>query len=132
MSLIEKIKIAMDRDFYQAVVTYLTRCEETNCNINELTRTGEGLIHRAVIIGKIPIIDLLIKYGADVNLLDHNELTPLDLAVLQGNIDVISLLLKNGARIPHDIITKAIENNVDDEVIKYLLKSGAQIPHDII
>ena len=42
--------------------------------------------------------EMLLKYGADINALDHQKRTPLHLAVRQGNLKAAKMLLKHGAR----------------------------------
>jgi ankyrin repeat protein len=124
MSLIENIRIAIETNNHQRLVTLLERCAQTNCNINQLTR-GSGLIHVSINVLNLPFLQLLIEYGANPNLLDSNGITPLELAVQQGNIDMIEYLLDNGAQIPNNILTLAIESFVEPEIIEYLLNEGA-------
>lgn len=127
MDLIELLRKAVDNKNYKVLVTNLGRCEETNCDINHMTRAGDGLIHRAVKTGNIEIVNLLLKYGADINLLDNDEVTPFQLAVQQGDYEMISFLRKHGASIPLEIVSIAIESGYDEELVEFLLKEGAPI-----
>jgi ankyrin repeat protein len=127
MALIERLRRAVDAQNYQRLVTNLVECDDTNCNINVLTSAGDGLIHRAVKIHNRTIMKLLLKYGADINLPDSNGHTPFDVAVLSESIEWIRYLLDEGAQIPHDIIKRAIEWNLNQEVIEYLLEQGASV-----
>lgn len=127
MELIERLRRSVDALDYRGVVINIVECDETNCNINALTTTGDGLIHRAVKISDRTIMKLLLKYGADINLPDINGYTPFHLAVLSDSIEWIIYLLDEGAQIPHDIITTAIEGKINQEVIEYLLEQGASV-----
>jgi ankyrin repeat protein len=95
--------------------------------INALTSAGDGLIHRAIKLHNRTIMKLLLKYGADINLPDSNEDTPFDVAVMNESIEWIRYLLDEGAQIPHDIIKRAIEWKLNQEVIEYLLEQGASV-----
>ena len=45
------------------------------------------------------MVDLLLRYGADVNAVDSERRTPLQSAAWQGHESVVWLLVKNGARV---------------------------------
>jgi ankyrin repeat protein len=127
MSHIESLRRAVDSENYQVLVLGLNECKQSNCDINAMTNAGNGLIHRAVNRGSLPIVELLIKYGADPNLLDNDEVTPLRLAAQYDDLDIVSFLLQHGAQIPHDLITYLIGSYAGDEIIEYLLKAGANV-----
>ena len=69
--------------------------------INELNDEGLSLLHIAVIKANIKMINLLLKYGADSNILsDKKKQTPLHLAYLNQNSmteEIIKELIKNKA-----------------------------------
>ena len=50
----------------------------------------------AAIKNKYPIIELLLMYGANINLSDDYGNTPLMLAVMNNNLESINSLMKNG------------------------------------
>src|SRR5262249_54720021 len=56
-------------------------------------------LHLAASNGSAPIIGLLVKAGADVNLSNGNGTTPLMLAAASGKIDAITVLLDQGANV---------------------------------
>ena len=72
--------------------------KQDNSQINELNEEGLSLLHIAVIKANIKMIDLLLSYGADPNILsDKKKQTPLHLAYLNQNSlteDIIKDLLK--------------------------------------
>ncbi len=54
-------------------------------------------IVQAAVIGSLPITELLIEYGADVNLCQRNGESALANAANRGNIKLVALLLEQGA-----------------------------------
>jgi len=73
--------------------------------INKLNEEGLSLLHIAVIKANVKMIDLLLSFGADANILTYKKKqTPLHLAYLNQNSlteDIVQELLKNDA---HDTI----------------------------
>ena len=71
--------------------------------INDLNEEGLSLLHIAVIKANIKMINLLISYGADTNILsEKKKQTPLHLAYLTQNSlteEIIQELLKNKAEV---------------------------------
>ena len=56
-----------------------------------------SVLHYAILSGSSPIVDLLIKKGAKVNLEpEYNRASPLHLAVLKGDLNIINMLLDSG------------------------------------
>ena len=60
---------------------------------------GASALHFAVMMGKLPVIDLLLTRGADVNSRTRNGTTPLHTAVLYARLEVAEYLLEKGADI---------------------------------
>ena len=54
-------------------------CEDYHCGpgLKELVHFWEYPIHKAVVVGKREIVKLLLEYGADANVLDKDNCTPL-------------------------------------------------------
>jgi ankyrin repeat protein len=52
---------------------------------------------RAVALGEVKIVSLLLNYGADVNMLDSEKLTALMHAEKRGQPDILRLLKKEGS-----------------------------------
>ena len=75
--------------------------KQDNSKINELNDEGLSVLHIAVIKANIKMINLLLKFGADSNILsDKKKQTPLHLAYMNQNSmteEIIKELLKNKA-----------------------------------
>jgi ankyrin repeat protein len=91
---------------------------------------GRTPLHMAAEYGDIELVDLLIRYRADVNAPDRDGNTPLHYAVMRGHKHVAEFLLKNRAnsnaqnkdgRTPLHIT--ALSNNI--ELAQLLLRYGA-------
>lgn len=54
-------------------------------------------IHNAASYGHYEVTELLIKYGANVNVVDLWKFSPLHEAAAKGKYDIVKLLLKHGA-----------------------------------
>ncbi|XP_018648153.1 putative ankyrin repeat and mynd domain containing [Schistosoma mansoni] len=68
--------------------------------INSHDKEGLSPLQLACFRGKLPIVEFLLKYGANVNSSSHKQgYTALMFAALSGNIEVVELLLHYGARI---------------------------------
>lgn len=65
--------------------------------VNKLGLEGTAPIHEAAANGDLNSMELLIKYGASLEIKDKHSRTPLEYAVLAGHFDCASLLLSFGA-----------------------------------
>lgn len=54
-------------------------------------------IHNSASYGHFEVTELLIKYGANVNIADLWKFTPLHEAAAKGKYEIVKLLLKHGA-----------------------------------
>ena len=89
-------------------------------------------MHDAISKNNVEIAKLLIEHGADVNVTDILDNTPLDDAISKNNTEIAKLLIEYGADINvkgdygktplHDAISK---NNV--EIAKLLIEHGADV-----
>lgn len=69
-------------------------------NVKAVTRLESVTpLHMAAKSGSAPMIDLLLKSGAEANAADGNGATPLMLASASGNPDAVKLLLDRGAQV---------------------------------
>lgn len=57
-------------------------------------QNGKTALHMAASADNIPMLETLLDSGADMELLDSNENTPLDLAVLYHNYEMIEVLVR--------------------------------------
>ena len=90
---------ASERGHVEIVRALLTR---TNINMNHINNLGWTALLEAIILsngGKAhqQIVQLLVEHGADVNLADHDGVTPLQHARAQGFTEIKRILLQAGA-----------------------------------
>jgi ankyrin repeat protein len=78
-------------------VAYL--CERgAQVNVADRKRTGYTPLHYAAKLGDVPVATLMLKYGADINVVDQSNRTPLLAAVEnRRNTETVRLLLEHGA-----------------------------------
>ena len=57
---------------------------DSNCNVNAYDAKGYAMIHRAASFGYSACIDMLIRYGADINLKTLSNLTVAEVAANAG------------------------------------------------
>ncbi|KAL3667163.1 hypothetical protein V7S43_008099 [Phytophthora oleae] len=60
-------------------------------------QTGCSALNHAALLGHLKICELLIKYGANINLPAHDGSTPLHKAAQGGRAEVVQLLVREGA-----------------------------------
>ena len=72
--------------------------EKTPFKINYLYDWGESALMKAISKQDCEMVKLLIEHGADINLPDTINHSPLERAVRTGNKDIAELLLQNGAK----------------------------------
>ena len=86
---------------YNDLVKVKEILKENPSQINELNEEGLSLLHISVIKSNLKMINLLLSYGADSNILNKNNQTPLHLAYINQNSmseEIIKQLLNNNAR----------------------------------
>lgn len=66
-------------------------------NVNVRFDDGQTSLHIASIMGHSPVVEYLLKNGADISAQDSSGATALHESVRYGNIDIITLLLNYGA-----------------------------------
>lgn len=64
----------------------------------DVTENNNTCLHYAAFMGNIPIIKLLIQYGAHVNDCNRDGLSPLTMAILCNQPEAAKVLFKNGAK----------------------------------
>lgn len=95
---------------------------------------GSTPLHAASYDGQAHICELLLEYGANVDVLDINGCTPLRKAVQQGHEEVVKILLAHGANveIPNHsgwtpIYTSTAGYSMGTNIWKVLLDHGARL-----
>lgn len=88
------------------------------------------ILHNVCIYGTAPIVELLLQYGANINLLDESGETALHKAVENNKADIVKVLIKNGADL--NLMTGAKKNALyiaeqkkNSEIVELLKKAGA-------
>lgn len=67
--------------------------------INSLTENDRTFIFHAASSKNHEIVEYLINNGADINISDDANITPLQEAVKRNSLDIVKLLVENGAKI---------------------------------
>ncbi|WP_043932331.1 ankyrin repeat domain-containing protein [Bacillus sp. EB01] len=78
------------------------------------------------------IIQTLLEYGADPNVLDRNQSNPVQKALTYGRTDILEILKAYGAIVGREDLKKALSyaaQSGDRERVDLLLKIGAPITH---
>ena len=106
--------------------------KQDKSKINDLNEEGLSLLHIAVIKANIKMINLLLKFGADSNILsDKKKQTPLHLAYLNQNSmteEIIKELLKNKA---NENIFDSKNKKPSDYMRSSYKKNKTKIDHNI-
>jgi len=82
----------------------------------------------AAVAGKLKVVEVLVKYGADVNSVSDTGSTPVRSACFMTHLDIVKLLVENGADIqkPNQNGGTCLINSVQSvELCEFLLKNGA-------
>lgn len=113
--------------FYAKTPESIKWLVKNKANINLQDNNEQTALHLRVINNDINIANLLLKYKADANIPDNNNLPPLSYA---KTLKMMKLLLENGAT--PDVITPKgstiLHNSVKSsniEAVYFLLKAGA-------
>jgi ankyrin repeat protein len=127
------IHIFSDDNFAEnnTILIELLKREEIDIN-KQLKRSGNTILHLAVIENNISLMKLLIKIKKlDLNKFNREGYTPLNIAVKNRFTQICELLVKNKCNIDlsnYDFIPDKIQ--VKDEIIESILRSG-EILYDI-
>ncbi|XP_045483508.1 putative ankyrin repeat protein RF_0381 [Harmonia axyridis] len=99
---IRKVLLRQEELISAIVDTNITQVEKLFNIYNVNSRVEKSLwtpLHFAILFTDLALIELLLKFGADVNAMDIECMTPSHLAVEIVNVDVVFLLLRNGANV---------------------------------
>ncbi|KAL8828437.1 MAG: hypothetical protein Q9170_006602, partial [Blastenia crenularia] len=122
---------------------------EEGADVNAKGPEGTAAIHIAVFRGHYEVVEILIKHGADINLLTNRDSNPGDFkflggrtalhwAAIRGYEDIVRLLIKNKAnidatssRLKQTPLQDAIKDVSTTSIANLLLEHGASvISHD--
>ena len=82
------------------------------------------------VAGKVKVVEVLVKYGADVNSVSDTGSTPVRSACFMTHLDIVRLLVSNKADIQkpnHNGGTCLINSVQSVELCKFLLENGANV-----
>ncbi|XP_026472719.1 protein fem-1 homolog CG6966 isoform X1 [Ctenocephalides felis] len=126
-------------------------CKRGHCEIAEylLTKCGADIEQRgqyevpdersvhcvtplwcAAVVGNLPIIQLLLKRGADINAVSDSGSTPVRSACFMTHIEIVKFLVENGAdikRANYNGGTCLINSVQSDVLCSFLLENGADV-----
>ena len=85
---------AITRDDFESALKMIEQGADIEARDAE---AGGSVLHFAVMKGKLPIIDLLVSRGADINSRTNTGTTPLHTAVLYGQLQAVEYLAAKGA-----------------------------------
>lgn len=74
----------------------------TSYNITKRDNGGNTLLHEAVLKNDISLVTKLISRGSDMNALNNQRLTPLQLAAHLKEKEIVQLFISSGARINYE------------------------------
>lgn len=137
----------LNRELWQAVQcpTYTDQREiiqnliDKGADVNHLNIEGFSLLHLATQQKSFSKVanryEILIKNGANIEIIDQNEQTPLHIATSKCNVEVTKFLLKNGAYVDARdkngntplILTIDSFNDKKSDIISLLIEHGADI-----
>jgi ankyrin repeat protein len=89
------VELAFESEHLAIIELLLNRGVVLDAAINDRGRT---LLHKAVLMNKAAVVDLLVARGADVNKKDGQGKTSLDLAVMCGHRAMVNRLIEKGAK----------------------------------
>lgn len=108
------------------------RLLQTKIPIDKQTPTGETALLRAVWSHQAKIVRLLIKFGANLELVDHKKWSALMKAAHTGDLEITQLLVQGGASINgfgqdgESALMRAVSQGHED-VVRVLIENGADL-----
>ncbi len=96
------------------------------------TKYGETALHFSVSSGELWLVEMLVKAGADVNAIDNDRISPLDVAARINEFDIAEFLINANANVHLQnrhgytpLHTAASHGN--DGICELLIKAGADV-----
>jgi len=109
--------------------------EKLNINYKDPMDNNRTCLIKAAINGDLPLVNLLLRYGADVEAQDRSQITALIWAACEGEFEVVELLIQHKADLnaqDNSGLTalmmasmKDVEARQHYECVKILVNSGA-------
>ena len=129
----KKIKLA---DFVKSndleSLTYILERRPEKVNKKDSHNFGRTLIHVAVDLGRYKIVEYLISKGANMNIVDYDGYSPLQLAYFRGKINMFKLLANSGANVDArnyegmTVLDIACEKG-DMDIAEFVVSKGASL-----
>jgi len=87
------------------------------------------LLHEAAALGKEKEVNELITHGADVNVKNFSQQTPLHVACKSGQNNIVEILVKNGADVNAEdhLGSTPLHLSKNGEIAEILIKNGASL-----
>lgn len=116
------LKYAVMSEDYDEVKSLLENGADPNMKMAE----NRIVLHWALQYGiSTKIIDLLIKYGGDINTIASHKLRPLDMINENCSVDYLKHMFELGAMCNGESLIRSFARNADSiECIKYLIEKG--------
>jgi Carboxypeptidase regulatory-like domain/Ankyrin repeats (3 copies)/Ankyrin repeat len=106
-----------------------------NVNAKEKDRRGITPLFIAIEDGNVEIAEVLLRFGAKVNVRDENRQTPLMMIGDDTPVELVDLLLKYGAKVDleddegNTALLRAADMGADISIIRTLIIAGADVNH---
>lgn len=102
------------------------RMLQTKESINSPDRNGYYLIHWAVHLDRLDIVNSIARQGANINQCTLHGVAPITISIMHSNYNITHWLLSHGAIIPKYSLHLAIRN-LNIKIVVLLLRYGANI-----
>ena len=102
---------------------------QKGANPNAFNQYGQGTLHLAIKKEEtdLEIIDLLVSAGANIEMLNQDQLSPINKAVLFGEVKVVQYFENLGIPLDENSLIKAVISN-DETILNYLLSKNITPP----
>lgn len=99
-----------------------------------LLENGTTALHKAVLLGRLPILECLLRHGVSANITDEKGCSPLHWACLHGQLAMCNRLLKAGASVQiinqeGDCPLHLAAASGHTKIVRTLLQNGADLYH---
>ncbi|MTI10340.1 ankyrin repeat domain-containing protein [Curvivirga aplysinae] len=114
-------------------LSYFEKLLEFGANPNQLNFNGKALIQRAIETGDQQNIEMLLAFGADVNIVtDQYPFPPVYMVVILRKYHLFDLLMVNGASIEEVENVRFTFAELVDREIQFAEKNLVSIPTDLL